>query len=45
MNQQLKGKSAAFAQFRDALAREIKGAMPDMETEVDSVLMRTSHAA
>lgn len=39
-NQQLKGKSEAFAQFRDALAREMSGAMPELAGEVEDVLAR-----
>ncbi|KAI4121553.1 MAG: hypothetical protein LQ338_006298 [Usnochroma carphineum] len=37
-NQYLKGKSEAFAGFRDALADEIAKAWPDMEKDVESVL-------
>lgn len=41
-NQDLKGKMEAFASFRDELAREIKGAMPECTGEVDRVLRSTS---
>lgn len=44
-NQQLKGKSEAFAQFRDALAREIRGAMPEIADDVDKVVEATSAGA
>lgn len=43
-NQQLKGKSEAFAQFRDALAREIRGAIPDIADQVDTVVTATTSA-
>ena len=39
-NQYLKGKSEAFAGFRDMLAEEIVKAKPDAEAEVWSVLGR-----
>lgn len=41
MNQSMKGRSAAYAQFRDALAREMKGGMPEIAEEVDTVLSNT----
>lgn len=41
-NQLLKGKSEAYAQFREALAREIRGAIPDIAEEVDSVVKATT---
>lgn len=41
MNQQLKGKSEAFAGFRDALAREIAAALPELRGEVEGVLGRS----
>ncbi|PYH88656.1 hypothetical protein BO71DRAFT_338343, partial [Aspergillus ellipticus CBS 707.79] len=37
-NQDLRGKKEAFASFRDVLAREMKGAMPEVRGEVDRVL-------
>lgn len=40
-NQDLRGKREAFAGFRDVLAREIKGAMPECLGEVDRVLGAT----
>ncbi|KAI9703685.1 MAG: RNA polymerase II mediator complex subunit [Candelina mexicana] len=40
-NQYLKGKSEAFKNFRDALAREIMGAMPDTKEEVERVVQET----
>lgn len=44
-NQDLKGKMEAFASFRDVLAREIKGAMPECTGEVDRVLSSTGGKA
>ncbi len=41
LNQKLKGKSEAFGMFRDALAREIKTAMPEVEGEVRTVVEQT----
>ena len=41
-NQDLKGKKEAFAGFRDTLAREIRGALPECEGEVLRVLRGTS---
>ncbi|KAL2836370.1 mediator complex, subunit Med10 [Aspergillus pseudoustus] len=40
-NQDLKGKKEAFASFRDVLAREMRGAMPEVRGEVDRVLKAT----
>ena len=40
-NQKLKGKSDAFAQFRDILARELVGAVPDLKKEVRQVVEST----
>lgn len=37
-NQYMKGKSEAFAGFRDALAEEIVKAWPEMKADVDQVL-------
>ena len=36
-NQQLKGRSAAFAQFRDILGREMMSAIPDIRDQVKDV--------
>lgn len=44
-NQDLKGKREAFAAFRDVLAREVRGAMPECRGEVDRVLENTSATA
>ncbi|RMJ28188.1 hypothetical protein PHISP_00965 [Aspergillus sp. HF37] len=41
-NQDLKGKREAFAAFRDVLAREVRGAMPECRGEVERVLESTS---
>ncbi|GAM88838.1 hypothetical protein ANO11243_068720 [Dothideomycetidae sp. 11243] len=38
LNQQLSGRSQAYADFRDALAREIVGAVPELRGEVGRVL-------
>lgn len=40
-NQDLKGKMEAFAGFRDVLAREIRGGMPECSSEVGRVLDAT----
>ena len=40
-NQDLRGKKEAFASFRDVLAREMRGAMPEVRGEVDRVLAAT----
>lgn len=40
-NQDLRGKKEAFAGFRDVLAREMRGAMPECRGEVDRVLAAT----
>ncbi|KAL3463863.1 mediator complex, subunit Med10 [Aspergillus heterothallicus] len=40
-NQDLKGKKEAFASFRDVLAREMRGAMPEVRGEVDRVIRGT----
>ncbi|GKZ18049.1 RNA polymerase II mediator complex subunit [Aspergillus brasiliensis] len=37
-NQDLRGKKEAFGSFRDVLAREMRGAMPEVRGEVDRVL-------
>ncbi|WPG98454.1 Hypothetical protein R9X50_00124400 [Acrodontium crateriforme] len=36
-NQQLKGRSEAFADFRDIFAREIMGAIPDIKHDVKQI--------
>jgi mediator of RNA polymerase II transcription subunit 10 len=41
LNQQLKGRSQAFADFRDILAREIMSALPDCKQDIDMVLEST----
>ncbi|KAI9720856.1 MAG: hypothetical protein M1812_002695 [Candelaria pacifica] len=40
-NQYLKGKSEAFTSFRNALAREIEGALPELKPDVDRVIQET----
>jgi mediator of RNA polymerase II transcription subunit 10 len=40
-NQQLKGRSEAFAAFRDILGREMSSAMPEIRSEVQQVLEAT----
>jgi len=40
-NQRLKGKSIAFAQFRDVLAREFTGAVPELKPEIRQVVEST----
>ncbi|KAL2821117.1 mediator complex, subunit Med10 [Aspergillus granulosus] len=40
-NQDLKGKKEAFASFRDVLAREMRGAMPEVRGEVERVVRAT----
>ncbi|RAL09963.1 mediator complex subunit NUT2 [Aspergillus homomorphus CBS 101889] len=40
-NQDLKGKKEAFRGFRDVLAREIRGAMPECRGEVKRVMEMT----
>lgn len=40
-NQYLKGKAEAFASFRDVLAREMEGAMPEVAGEVRRVVEAT----
>ncbi|KAL4965146.1 mediator complex subunit NUT2 [Aspergillus stella-maris] len=44
-NQDLKGKKEAFASFRDVLAREMRGAMPEIRGEVQRVLDATGGEA
>ena len=41
LNQQLKGRSEAFAQFRDILGAEIMSAIPDLKQEAQSVVQAT----
>ncbi|KAL4871746.1 hypothetical protein BDV12DRAFT_163763 [Aspergillus spectabilis] len=40
-NQDLRGKKEAFASFRDVLAREMRGAMPEVRGEVERVMRAT----
>nr|POF17357.1 mediator of rna polymerase ii transcription subunit 10 [Quercus suber] len=40
-NQQMRGRSEAFAEFRDVLAREMMGGIPDMGEDVQQVLKMT----
>jgi len=40
-NQQLKGKSEAYKMFRDVLARDISGAVPELGEEVEAVVRAT----
>ncbi|QUC19288.1 uncharacterized protein UV8b_03529 [Ustilaginoidea virens] len=40
-NQLMRGKARAFGEFRDALAREVAGAMPELRGDVDRVLRET----
>ncbi|KIW06187.1 hypothetical protein, variant 2 [Verruconis gallopava] len=40
-NQKLKGKSEAFAQFRDILAREWAAAMPELKPQIRDVVHNT----
>lgn len=40
-NQLLKGKQEAFAAFRDILAREVAGAMPELRNEAKRIVERT----
>ena len=37
-NQQQKGRSEAFAQFRDILGREMASAIPEISTEVREIV-------
>jgi mediator of RNA polymerase II transcription subunit 10 len=37
-NQRLRGKTEGFARFRDALAREIVGGVPELEGDVRAVV-------
>lgn len=39
-NQLLKGKADAFAAFRDALAREIQGAIPELSDDVSRLVQK-----
>ncbi|CAD0014599.1 unnamed protein product [Aureobasidium pullulans] len=41
LNQQLKGRSQAFADFRDILAREMTGALPDCKQDIKMVVEST----
>jgi mediator of RNA polymerase II transcription subunit 10 len=40
-NQKLKGKSEAFAQFRDILAKDLVGAVPELKTQVKETVEST----
>ena len=40
-NQLLKGRAEAMASFRDILAREMKGAMPELEGSVRKIVEGT----
>lgn len=40
-NDHLRGKALAFRSFRDVLAREISGAMPELREEVERVVRET----
>ncbi|KAK3669689.1 RNA polymerase II mediator complex subunit [Recurvomyces mirabilis] len=40
-NQQLKGRSEAFAQFRDILAREMMSGIPDIKDDVREIAAST----
>lgn len=41
LNQQLKGRSQAYADFRDVLAREMMSALPDCREDVRRVVEST----
>ncbi|CAD0090443.1 unnamed protein product [Aureobasidium vineae] len=45
LNQQLKGRSQAFADFRDILAREMAGALPDCKQDITMVVESTGGKA
>ncbi|KAG9626386.1 mediator of RNA polymerase II transcription subunit 10, partial [Aureobasidium melanogenum] len=45
LNQQLKGRSQAFADFRDILAREMAGALPDCKQDITIVVESTGGKA
>jgi mediator of RNA polymerase II transcription subunit 10 len=40
-NQKLKGKAEAFAKFRDILARDLVGAVPELQSDVKKVVEST----
>jgi mediator of RNA polymerase II transcription subunit 10 len=40
-NQLMRGKTTAFASFRDVLAREMASALPELETDVRRVVEET----
>jgi mediator of RNA polymerase II transcription subunit 10 len=40
-NQKLKGKTEAFAQFRDILAKDLVGAVPELKSDVKRVVEST----
>lgn len=41
LNQELKGKTEAFAEFRDLLGKEMMSAIPDIKEEVRQVVLST----
>lgn len=41
LNQERKGRSDAYAAFRDVLAKEITNGVPDLQRDMDRVLRRT----
>lgn len=41
LNQQLKGRSEAYADFRDALAREMTSALPDCRDDIRKIMEST----
>lgn len=41
LNQKMKGKAEAFAQFRDILAAEWAAASPDLKPQIDAVVQST----
>jgi mediator of RNA polymerase II transcription subunit 10 len=43
-NQKLKGKTEAFAAFRDVFARELVGAVPELRGDVKRVIENTGGA-
>jgi mediator of RNA polymerase II transcription subunit 10 len=45
LNQQLKGRSQAFADFRDILAREMTAALPDCKQDITMVVESTASTA
>ena len=41
LNQQLKGRTKAYADFRDVLAREMMSALPDCRNDITRVVEST----